>query len=134
MEPQTGQEASPLPADGCRSATFGAYTTLLLPSGFPEDALSWAGGQWSAPEGHGFPSAVLLAWMPKARPGDVDSSPQPGWHGVWTHLWVGWGARLRAASKAGSKWTGALGLSLTLVPPSAWEMSGACAPSSPSMS
>lgn len=97
---------------------------LLLPSGSPGGALSWAGGVICS-RGPSRAMAFLLqrSWSgrQKPRPGGVDSGPQPRWHGVWIRLWTGWGARLRAASKAGGKWMGALGLSLTLVPSSAWE-------------
>lgn len=62
-----GQEASPLPTDGCTSATFGAYAMLLLPSGSPADAPSWAGGEGSAPKAMAF--LLQRSWSRCRKPG-----------------------------------------------------------------
>lgn len=96
---------SPSPAEGCRSATSGAHTTLLLPLKMPCFALLGGDGP---PNGHSS-SAAQLVLMLRAEAQGVDSGPQPSWCGVWTCLWVGWGAGLRAASKADSKCTGVSG-------------------------
>ncbi|KAF6095100.1 hypothetical protein HJG60_012072 [Phyllostomus discolor] len=107
VEPQKGQEVSPAPAEGCRSAIPGAHTALLLPLKTPCFALLGGNGP---PKGH-ISSAAQLVLMLRAQAQGCGLRPsaQLAW-GLDPPLgW--WGAGLRAASKADSKCTGALGLS-----------------------
>lgn len=71
-----GQEASPLPTDGCTSATFGAYTTLLLPSGSP-GRCPVLGRRGVSPKAMAFLLQRSWSRCRKPRPGGVDSGPQP---------------------------------------------------------
>lgn len=85
VEPQKGQEVSPPPAEGCRSAISGAHTTLLLPLKMPCSALLGVGGRpargpqlFCGPAGPSAESPGPGVWTQALSPAGVGSGPTSG--------------------------------------------------------